>query len=81
MICSRCVHRKNRACVWRLEYAGNSVYATVVKHNDEAASQFVGYALASPKTPRDARHQDDSIYAIVSPLPEKSLPITLFDEK
>ena len=67
--------------MWRLEYVGDGddVYATVVKHNDAAASQFVGHVLASPEEPRDHRDRY-SVYASVSPLREKALPITLLDD-
>ena len=65
--------------MWRLDYVGDDVYATVVKHNDEAGSQFVGYVLASPDEPRD-RRDHWSVYAAVSPLHEKALAITLLDE-
>ena len=66
--------------MWRLEYVGDDVYASVVKHNDEAVSQFVGYVLAYPEEPRDHRNHE-SAYAHVSPLREKALPITLLDEE
>ena len=68
--------------MWRLDYVGDGddVYASVAKHNDEAASQFVGYVLATPEEKRD--HRDGgSLYAFVSPLREKALPITLVDEE
>ena len=66
--------------MWKLEYVGNDVHATVVKHNDETASQFIGYALACPEEPRDRRDKL-SVYASVSPNHEKALPITLLEEE
>ena len=65
--------------MWRLDYVGDDLHATVVKHNDEAGSQFVGYVLASPDEPRD-RRDHWSVYAAVSPLREKALAIRLLDE-
>ena len=65
--------------MWRLEYVGNDVCATVVKHNDEAASQFVGHVLALPQRNTDNR-DPGSVYATVSANREKALPITMLDE-
>ena len=63
-----------------MEYIEDSVYITVAKHNDAAASPFIGYALACPEEARD-RRDAGSVFAPVSPLREEALAITLLDEE
>ena len=63
-----------------MEYIEDSVYVTVAKHNDAAASPFIGYGLACPEEARD-RRDTASVFAPVSPLREEAFPIPLIDEE